>query len=146
MFVIAQKAQLNAVVWHSSECVCSRLRFCWLRSKPEILSGISWLFGNIPQTASSTKPESGISAEKSSKSYGFKPGELVLELFSFYQSEPQKRLNSPHLWLLPCPSQRASAGVDPHSAIVGGMLILLWQYNIKGRFIRFMLFLWAAVQ
>lgn len=106
------------------------------------MSDIDWLFCNTPQTTFSTKPGSGISAEKSSKSYGLKPGKLVLDLFSFYH----KKGSIPAPATLPCSSQSSCAGGDPHSGVFGGTLVLLWQYNIKEGLVRFMLFIWAAIQ
>lgn len=64
------------------------------------MPAISCLFCNIPQTALSTKPESGISAEKSSKSYGFKHGKLVFNYFPFIPVNHKKG------WI-PCDSCRA---------------------------------------
>lgn len=74
--------------WGTAQCVHSKLRFCWSQSKAGILiwwpvPDICCLFCNIPQTALSTAPEPGISAEKSSKLHGFKPGKLVFNYFPF---------------------------------------------------------------
>lgn len=54
------------------------------------MSDIWWLFCNIPQATFSTKPESGISAKKSSNSYVFKPGKLVLGLFPLIRVNHKK--------------------------------------------------------
>lgn len=104
------------------------------------MSDICWLFCNIPQAAFSTKPESGISAKKSSESCVFKPGKLVLGLFPLIRVNHKK---AP--FLLPS-SLGACAGGDLNFEIFGGMLVLLWHYITNEGWIRSMLFIWAFVQ